>query len=267
MNFLPDRLAARHNMAVVRDASAAGGYDAFTHTGTAASSAATNGYDAFTHTGSAASSAATNGYAAFTHTGSAASSVATNGYGTSTPSGPAASSGANTYAGFTHTGSAGSSAVSSAAGNTYAGFTHTGTGAAKATGNGILATANHFNSYYSAATDRNGVQPQKSEKWKLPVIIVAAVVGALLIFAILFFLIRRRKRRSAASYRNIQKPTMGEHRDVFDARISEALESEAHENLSTAQRDADYAHPYGEVDTSYRGPVKPYTEKAYDAGA
>ena len=132
---------------------------------------------------------------------------------------------------------------------------------------GILATNSHFSSYYGTSGSRNG-QPISSGRkpWVLPVIIVGAVVGAILLAAILFFLYKRHQRRGG-SYRNIEKPTLGEHREVFDARITEALESDANEPLSTGQGGGDYAHPYGEVDTSYRGPEKPFTEKSHDAGA
>jgi len=159
----------------------------------------------------------------------------------------------STYATFTHHATASS---------TYATFTHHST--ANTNQNGILATAAHFSSYYSLSQGRQGAHKAVNH-WKLPVIIVAAVVGAIAIAAAAFFLIKRRRR--GASYRNLEKPTLGEHRDVFDARISEALESDAQESHSTAQRDGDYAHPYGEVDTSYRGPDKPYTEKSHDQGA
>jgi hypothetical protein len=148
---------------------------------------------------------------------------------------------------------------------------------ATSAGHRILATAAHFSAYYSHTNDRQ--QPHKSAtKWKLPVIVVASVVGAILIAAVVFFLIKRSRR--GASYRNLEKPNMGEHRDVFDARITEALETDAGQPLSRDQGDGDYAHPYGDangagrrgssygdVDTSYRGPVKPYSEKAQDQGA
>jgi hypothetical protein len=148
---------------------------------------------------------------------------------------------------------------------------------ATSAGHRILATAAHFSSYYSTTNDR--YQPHKSAtKWKLPVIIVASVLGAILIAAAAFFLIRRSRR--GASYRNLEKPNMGEHRDVFDARITEALETDAGQPLSREHGDGDYAHPYGDsnnagkrgssygdVDTSYRGPEKPYSEKAQDHGA
>lgn len=96
--------------------------------------------------------------------------------------------------------------------------------------------------------------------------------------AAVFFLIKRSRR--GASYRNLEKPNMGEHRDVFDARITEALETDAGQPLSREHGDGDYAHPYGDasdagrrgssygdVDTSYRGPEKPYSEKGQDHGA
>lgn len=148
---------------------------------------------------------------------------------------------------------------------------------ATSAGSRILATAAHFNSYYSNTNDRH--QPhQSANKWKLPVIIVASILGAVLIAAAVFFLIKRSRR--GASYRNIEKPNMGEHRDVFDARITEALETDAGQPLSRDQGDGDYAHPYGDagnagrrgssygdVDTAYRGPEKPYSEKAQDHGA
>jgi hypothetical protein len=148
---------------------------------------------------------------------------------------------------------------------------------ATSAGNRILATAAHFSAYYSSTNDRH--QPHKSAtKWKLPVIIVASVLGAILIAAAVFFLIKRSGR--GASYRNLEKPNMGEHRDVFDARITEALETDAGQPLSREHGDGDYAHPYGDannagrrgssygdVDTSYRGPEKPYSEKAQDHGA
>jgi hypothetical protein len=141
----------------------------------------------------------------------------------------------------------------------------------------ILATAGHYNAYYGSTNDR--YQPPKpSAKWKLPAIIVASILGAILVAAVLFFLIKRSKR--GASYRNLEKPNMGEHRDVFDARITEALETDAGQPLSREQGDGDYAHPYGDasiasrrgstygdVDTSYRGPEKPFSEKAHDQGA
>jgi hypothetical protein len=152
--------------------------------------------------------------------------------------------------------------------------------AARATsaGHTILATATHFSSYYSGKTDRQQPHGSATKKWKLPVIIVACVVGAILIAAVIFFLIKRNRR--SASYRNLEKPNMGEHRDVFDARITEALETDAGHSLSRDHGDGDYAHPYGDadvagrrpssygdVDTSYRGPEKPYSEKAQDHGA
>jgi hypothetical protein len=148
---------------------------------------------------------------------------------------------------------------------------------ATSTSHRILATADHFSSYYSKANDRN--QPHKSSnKWKLPVIIVAAVIGAVLVAVAIFFLIKRSRR--SASYRNLEKPNMGEHRDVFDARITDALETDAGQPLSKGNGDGDYAHPYsdasnvgarggsyGDVDTSYRRPEKPFSEKAQDHGA
>ena len=145
---------------------------------------------------------------------------------------------------------------------------------ATSTGHRILATAAHYSSYYSNTNDRQ--QSQKpATKWKLPVIIVASVLGAVIVAVALFFLIKRSRR--GASYRNLEKPNMGEHRDVFDARITEALETDAGHPLSREQGDGDYAHPYGDasrrgssygdVDTSYRGPEKPYSEKAQDQGA
>ena len=138
----------------------------------------------------------------------------------------------------------------------------------------ILATASHFSSYYSNTNDRH--QSQKpAANWILPVIIVASVLGAIIIAAAVFFLIKRNRR--SASYRNLEKPNMGEHRDVFDVRITEALETDAGHPLSREQGDGDYAHPYGDasrggstygdVDTSYRGPENPYSEKAQDHGA
>jgi hypothetical protein len=145
---------------------------------------------------------------------------------------------------------------------------------ATSTGHQILATASHFSSYYSKTNDRN--QPHSSaNKWKLPVIIVASVIGAVLVAAAIFFLIKRSRR--SASYRNLEKPNMGEHRDVFDARITEALETDAGQPLSRGNNDGDYAHPYsdagargsshGDVDTSYHRPEKPFSEKAQDNGA
>ena len=148
---------------------------------------------------------------------------------------------------------------------------------ATSSGHRILATGAHFSSYYSNKNDRN--QPhQAAHNWKLPVIIVASVLGAIIVAAAAFFLIKRSRRN--ASYRNIERPSMGEHRDVFDARITEALETDAAHPLSREEGDGDYAHPYGdanissrrgssygEVDTSYRGPDKPYTEKTHDQGA
>ena len=149
---------------------------------------------------------------------------------------------------------------------------------ATSTGNTILATAAHFSSYYSSTNDRHQPHGSATKKWELPVIIVACVVGAILIAAVIFFLIKRNKR--GAAYRNLEKPNMGEHRDVFDARITEALENDAGHSLSREHGDGDYAHPYGDadvagrrassygdVDTSYRGPEKPYSEKAQDHGA
>ena len=148
---------------------------------------------------------------------------------------------------------------------------------ATSTSHRILATASHFSSYYGKTNDRN--QPHSSaNKWKLPVIIVASVIGAALVAAAIFFLIKRSRR--SASYRNLEKPNMGEHRDVFDARITEALETDAGQPLSKGNGDGDYAHPYsdtgnagarasshGEVDTSYHRPEKPFSEKAQDNGA
>jgi plastocyanin domain-containing protein len=149
---------------------------------------------------------------------------------------------------------------------------------AASAGHTILATGTHFSSYYSNTNDR--LQPHQSTKgnWKLPVIIVVCIVGAILIAAAIFFLIKRNKR--GASYRNLEKPNMGEHRDVFDARITEALENDSGHSLTREHGDGDYAHPYGDadvagrgagsygdVDTSYRGPEKTYSEKAQDHGA
>ena len=148
---------------------------------------------------------------------------------------------------------------------------------ATSSGHQLLATAAHFSSYYSNTNARK--QPHKAaNNWKLPVIIVASILGAIVIAAAAFFLIKRRRRN--ASYRNLEKPNMGEHRDVFDARITESLETDAGHPLSGEQGDGDYAHPYGDanvssrrgstygdVDTSYRGPDKPYSEKAHDQGA
>jgi len=149
---------------------------------------------------------------------------------------------------------------------------------ATSTGNTILATSAHFSSYYSGKNDRQQLHGSTTKKWKIPVIIIACVVGAILIAAAIFFLIKRNRR--GASYRNLEKPNMGEHRDVFDARITEALENDAGHSLSREHGDGDYAHPYGDadvagrrassygdVDTSYRGPEKPYSEKAQDHGA
>jgi len=189
MDYLPDRIAVGHNLAVVR--------------------------------------AATSPYATFTHHAS------------------------SSYNTFTHH-----------ATNTYATFSHHATNAANK--NGILATEAHFNSYFHNSASRKGAQ-HKTNHWKLPVIIVASVVGAILLAAIAFFLIKRRQR--SAKYRNLEQPTLGEHKDVFDARITDALESDAHEQLATGARDADYQHPYMETDTSYRGPEKPFTEKSQDIGA
>jgi hypothetical protein len=145
---------------------------------------------------------------------------------------------------------------------------------AASTGPTILATASHFSSYYSNTHNRQ--QSQKpAANWMLPVIIVASVLGAIIIAAAVFFLIKRSRR--TASYRNLERPNMGEHREVFDARITEALETDTGHPLSREQGDEDYAHPYGDastsgntygdVDTSYRGPEKPYSEKAQDHGA
>jgi hypothetical protein len=149
---------------------------------------------------------------------------------------------------------------------------------ATSTGHTLLATAAHFSSYYSGKNDRQQPHGSTTKKWKLPVIIVTCIVGAILIAAAIFFLIKRNKR--GASYRNLEKPNMGEHRDVFDARITEALETDTGHSLSREHGDGDYAHPYGDadvagrrassygdVDTSYRGPEKPYSEKAQDHGA
>ncbi len=141
---------------------------------------------------------------------------------------------------------------------------------------GILATNAHFSSYYGTSGSRNGKPISIGRKpWVLPVIIVGAVVGAILLAAIVFFLFKRQRR--GGSYRNLEKPTLGEHREVFDARISEALESDASEPLPTGQSGGDYAHPYGQIDTSYRGtsranspyrgPEKPFTDKSLDQGA
>ena len=145
---------------------------------------------------------------------------------------------------------------------------------ATSAGNTILATAAHFSSYYSNTIDRQQTQ-KPAAKWKLPVIIVASILGAIVIAATLFFLIKRSRR--SASYRNLEKPIIGEHREVFDARITESLEADAGHPMSREHGDGDYAHPYGDasrrgstygdVDTSYRGLEKPYSEKTPDHGA
>ena len=165
-----------------------------------------------------------------------------------------------------------------AATSSYASLTHQASSATNAAHQtSILATNSHFSSYYGNSGSRNGKPISSGRKpWVLPVIIVAAVIGAILVAAI-FFLLYKRHQRQGGSYRNLEKPTLGEHREVFDARISEALESDANESLPTGQSSGDYAHPYGRVDTAYRGtsranspyrgPEKQFTDKSHDQGA
>ena len=132
---------------------------------------------------------------------------------------------------------------------------------------GILATATRYNGYYGNSTDRI-FHDANLKTWQIALIWTAIGLAILGFLVGMFFFVRFCvRRRGRGAYRNITKPAVGEreHEAVFDARVARSLEVEGNRDRSTSRSrlaDQDYSHPYGEVDTSYRG-----GEKFNDQGA